>query len=209
VRARPRALALLLLAACGLLWTLRQSASPAATFTETPSARAVALAPLPSTRSASAAARPVAGLTTAGLGTSTRWLWPRVSAASPSPSTPAAPSTATTTSTTVPAIAPTTTTTTQVPAPSPTPTPTLPGGPSGSDSSDANSGPWAMTARCEEGGRNDARFGYFGIYEQSWVQFGGLRYASSPAGATWDEQVAIGMAIEGHPPDEGRCEGGW
>lgn len=109
--------------------------------------------------------------------------------------------------------APTVSTSTSLPPPVPPPT-TLPPPVAVTTTtvgqSVPNSGPWAMTARCEESGRNDPRYGYFGIQVSSWLGYGGGQFSATAGGATWDEQVSIGMAIEGHPPDTGGvCSGGW
>jgi hypothetical protein len=93
------------------------------------------------------------------------------------------------------------TTTTTIPAPPPVVSPP------GASASEVAA--WQQTAQCEEGGRNDPTFGYFGIYPNSWRAFGGARFATVAGQATQAEQVEIGMAIEGHPPDIGGCSGSW
>jgi hypothetical protein len=60
---------------------------------------------------------------------------------------------------------------------------------------------WAATARCEEGGRNDPRAGYFGILE--WHGFDGYPTAGS---APLSVQLAWEAAHGQGPPDApGQC----
>jgi hypothetical protein len=62
---------------------------------------------------------------------------------------------------------------------------------------------WMPTAMCEEGGRNDAYAGYFGILE--WNGFGGYRTAGS---APLSVQLAWEAAHGQGPPDApGECHG--
>ena len=101
------------------------------------------------------------------------------------------------------------TTTTTLPASQPqAPPPTVPA-PTTTTTSPPDVSPngvWARVATCEEGGRNDARFGYLGIMESSWLAYGGAQYASAPSGATWDEQVAVANRINGgYVPDASGC----
>lgn len=65
-----------------------------------------------------------------------------------------------------------------------------------------NSG-WQAVAICEEGGRNDPTYGYFGIMPGNWPP------GESPANMSWDQQVALGNQINGGgPPSEaGGCHG--
>jgi hypothetical protein len=61
-------------------------------------------------------------------------------------------------------------------------------------------------ATCEEGGRNDPNFGYFGIMPSSWAAYGGTKYAPLAGGATYDEQVSVADAISGGwVPDGSGC----
>jgi resuscitation-promoting factor RpfA len=61
-------------------------------------------------------------------------------------------------------------------------------------------------ATCEEGGRNDPSYGYFGIMVGSWLAYGGGAYASTAGGATWDEQVIVATRIDGgYVPDANGC----
>jgi hypothetical protein len=62
---------------------------------------------------------------------------------------------------------------------------------------------------CEEGGADNPTYGFYGIYPSTWQAYGGAQFASTAGGATQAEQVQIGMAIEGHAPDQGSCEGAW
>ena len=68
---------------------------------------------------------------------------------------------------------------------------------------------WQQTAICEESGADDPTYGYYGIHPDSWLAYGGAQYAPVAGEATQSEQVAIGMAIEGRPPDVGGCRGSW
>lgn len=68
---------------------------------------------------------------------------------------------------------------------------------------------WQQTAICEESGNNDPSFGYYGIYPSTWRAFGGTAFAPVAGQASKPEQVEIGMRIEGHPPDQGGCQGSW
>jgi len=61
-------------------------------------------------------------------------------------------------------------------------------------------------ATCEEGGRNDPRFGYLGIMPSSWLAYGGGRYSVTAGGATWDQQVEVATRINGgYVPDAYGC----
>jgi hypothetical protein len=60
---------------------------------------------------------------------------------------------------------------------------------------------WQATAMCEEGGRNDPNYGYFGI--KAWHGFGGYRTAGS---APLSVQLAWEAAHGQGPPDApGHC----
>jgi hypothetical protein len=60
---------------------------------------------------------------------------------------------------------------------------------------------WAATATCEEGGRNDPNYGYFGIKE--WNGFDGYPTAGS---APLSVQLAWEATYIGAPPDApGQC----
>jgi hypothetical protein len=60
---------------------------------------------------------------------------------------------------------------------------------------------WAATATCEEGGRNDPNYGYFGIKE--WNGFDGYPTAGS---APLSVQLAWEARYVGAPPDApGQC----
>lgn len=60
---------------------------------------------------------------------------------------------------------------------------------------------WVATATCEEGGRNDSNYGYFGIKE--WNGFGGYSLAGD---APLEVQLAWEAAHHQGPPDApGQC----
>ena len=70
-----------------------------------------------------------------------------------------------------------------------------------SNSSSGIPASWAATAQCEEGGRNDPSYGYFGIKE--WNGFGGY---SSAGSAPMSVQLAWESAHGQGPPDApGQC----
>ena len=79
------------------------------------------------------------------------------------------------------------------------------------------SGPWAKVAVCEEGGHDNPEFGYLGIYPQSWLAYGGGRFAPVAGDAAWQQQVTVANAIEGNRrghnpwriPDQNGCDGPW
>jgi hypothetical protein len=65
---------------------------------------------------------------------------------------------------------------------------------------------WWRVALCEEGGRNDPTYGYFGILPSSWLAYGGGAYAPTAGGMPWDTQVAIAERINGgYVPDAQGC----
>lgn len=65
---------------------------------------------------------------------------------------------------------------------------------------------WARVRTCEEGGRDDPNFGYYGIYPSSWLAYGGGQFSSSAGGATLVEQTYIAVKIDGgYVPDGSGC----
>jgi Transglycosylase-like domain len=80
---------------------------------------------------------------------------------------------------------------------------------SASSSSGASASGWDQVAICEEGGRNDPTYGYFGIAPSSWIAYGGGQYSSTAGGASESEQISIPERISPTPPDQGGCTGGW
>lgn len=65
---------------------------------------------------------------------------------------------------------------------------------------------WSRVAMCEEGGRNDPTFGYYGITPQSWAAYGGTAYATMAGGASQAEQQEIADRINGgYVPDANGC----
>ena len=72
--------------------------------------------------------------------------------------------------------------------------------------SDPGIGDWQRVATCEEGGQNDATYGYFGITPQSWAAYGGTQYSGTAGGASQAEQVVIANRISGGSvPDANGC----
>lgn len=107
----------------------------------------------------------------------------------------------TTTTSTLPAPTPTTTTTSppastppaySAPAPPPIP---ITATPSGSSATGGDQAQWSMVATCEEGGNNDANYGYYGIIE--WQGFDGYPNAGS---APMSVQQDWGYHYNGGPP---------
>ena len=94
---------------------------------------------------------------------------------------------------------PTTTTTTTVAAPPETAT---------APSTDLAAA-WQQTAICEEGGRNDPTYGYYGIIPSSWQAMGGGQFSATAGGASQQQQLVIATRIQSYPPDVGGCQGGW
>ena len=80
---------------------------------------------------------------------------------------------------------------------------------SASSSSGGSASGWDQVAICEEGGRNDPTYGYFGITPSSWIAYGGGQYSSTAGGASESEQISIAERISPTPPDQGGCTGGW
>jgi Transglycosylase-like domain len=80
---------------------------------------------------------------------------------------------------------------------------------SASSSSGSSASGWDQVAICEEGGRNDPTYGYFGITPSSWQAYGGGQYSSTAGGASESEQITIAERISPTPPDQGGCTGGW
>jgi hypothetical protein len=68
---------------------------------------------------------------------------------------------------------------------------------------------WSRVGQCEEAGRNDPRFGYFGITPSSWASYGGAQFGAEAGEATYDQQVMIAERIQHDPPDQDGCGGGW
>lgn len=67
-------------------------------------------------------------------------------------------------------------------------------------------GAWQRVATCEEGGNNDATYGYFGITPQSWAAYGGTQYSATAGGASQAEQVLVANRISGGAvPDAAGC----
>ena len=68
---------------------------------------------------------------------------------------------------------------------------------------------WNRVAVCEEGGNWQAdgpRFsGGLGISRVNWSNYGGIRYASSAARATPDQQIMVAERIQSSPPDQHGC----
>lgn len=81
-----------------------------------------------------------------------------------------------------------------VSTPPATTTTTVPATSGGSDAG------WNQVAICEEGGRNDPTYGYFGIYTSTWAAYGGTAYSPTAGGSSWATQVMIGDKINGGPP---------
>lgn len=74
----------------------------------------------------------------------------------------------------------------------------------------APAGPWWRVALCEEGGRDDATYGYLGITPATWRAYGGLQFAPLAGGAAWRSQVRVAARIEGRfVPDQSGCAGAW
>ena len=71
----------------------------------------------------------------------------------------------------------------------------------------ANSGTWERVAICEEGGRNDPTFGYFGELPSTWHAMG----MSGTAGDySWSTQVSVAIRITGGwVPDAGGVCSSW
>lgn len=78
-----------------------------------------------------------------------------------------------------------------------------------SSATSATASSWQQVAVCEEGGRNDPNFGYYGITPSTWQAFGGGQYSATAGGASQSEQLAIAQRIQSTPPDQGGCTGGW
>lgn len=74
---------------------------------------------------------------------------------------------------------------------------------------DTSPADWQMTATCEEGGRNDPTYGYFGILPSTWAAYGGTAYSPTAGGSSESSQIAIEMNFQHSPPDVGRCSGGY
>jgi resuscitation-promoting factor RpfB len=109
--------------------------------------------------------------------------------------TVAPPTTTTMAPTTTTTQAPTTTTTTPPPPPPPPPAP--PGAPS--------DGYWDRMAMCETGGNwahypNGTYTGGLGIYNGTWLTWGGGEFAPRAGLATREQQIAVAnrIAITGH-----------
>jgi Transglycosylase-like domain len=91
-----------------------------------------------------------------------------------------------------------------VPAPAPMPAPIVV-----DTVSSAQRAAWDRVAGCEEGGNWQAdgpRFsGGLGITRTNWAEYGGLKYASSAAQATPDQQIMVAERIQSYPPDQRGC----
>lgn len=73
----------------------------------------------------------------------------------------------------------------------------------------AGGDPWTRVAICEESGRNDPTYGYFGIMPQSWAAYGGAAYSATAGGSSWATQEMIASRISGASvPDASGC-GSW
>ena len=72
-----------------------------------------------------------------------------------------------------------------------------------SSSAPSGGGDWSAVATCEEGGRNDATYGYFGIMPGNWPP------GESPANMSYAQQVALGDSLNGGsaPSEAGGCHG--
>ena len=62
---------------------------------------------------------------------------------------------------------------------------------------------WMNVAQCENGGQNvngSVYSGMLGISLANWYAYGGTQFASTPYGATFDEQIVVATRIQGGAP---------